>query len=95
MSRRMSRSLASVTSMGSIPDLAGEALPRVESPTLLIVGGNDTMVIQLNREAQARMRATCKLAIVPGATHLFDEPGTLEQAADLATDWFTRWLCSA
>lgn len=84
--------IRAVVSRGGRPDLAGEALPRVASPTLLIVGGDDTMVIELNRQAQARMHAPCKLAIIPGATHLFEEPGTLEQAAELATDWFTCWL---
>lgn len=84
--------IRAVVSRGGRPDLAGSALARVESPTLLIVGGDDTLVIQLNRQAQSLMHATCKLAIVPGASHLFEEPGTLEQAADLATDWFTRWL---
>ena len=67
-----------VVSRGGRPDLAGDALPRVESPTLLIVGGRDTEVIRLNRQAEALL-AECELAIVPGATHLFEEPGTLEQ----------------
>ncbi|MCL7744138.1 dienelactone hydrolase family protein [Guyparkeria hydrothermalis] len=81
-----------VVSRGGRPDLSGESLPLVEAPTLLIVGGADTQVIELNRWAKAQMRATCELAIVPGATHLFEEPGTLFQAAQLAADWFTRWL---
>ncbi len=81
-----------VVSRGGRPDLAGDVLPDVRAPTLLIVGGEDTVVIQLNREARARMTATCDLEIVPGATHLFEEPGTLDAAARLATDWFRRWL---
>ena len=84
--------IQAVVSRGGRPDLAGEALPKVEAPTLLIVGGADTQVIELNKLARARMRATCELAIVPGATHLFEEPGTLSQAAQLAADWFTQWL---
>lgn len=84
--------IRAVVSRGGRPDLAGEALPRVEAPTLLIIGGADTQVIELNEWARARMRATCETAIVPGATHLFEEPGTLFQAARLAADWFTRWL---
>jgi dienelactone hydrolase len=84
----------SVVSRGGRPDLAGDVLPEVRAPTLLIVGGEDTIVIRLNREAQARMTATCQLEVVPGATHLFEEPGTLDAAAQLATDWFRRWLTS-
>ena len=84
--------IRAVVSRGGRPDLAGEALSRVEAPTLLIIGGADTQVIELNEWARARMRATCETAIVPGATHLFEEPGTLFQAARLAADWFTRWL---
>ncbi len=81
-----------VVSRGGRPDLAGESLGRVEAPTLLIVGGDDTQVIELNQWARERMRTTSELAIVPGATHLFEEPGTLDRAARLAADWFTRWL---
>lgn len=81
-----------VVSRGGRPDLAGKTLARVDSPTLLIVGGDDILVIQLNREALSLMHATRELAIVPGASHLFEEPGTLEQAAELARNWFTRWL---
>lgn len=84
----------SVVSRGGRPDLAGDVLPEVRAPTLLIVGGEDAVVIRLNREAQARMTATCQLEVVPGATHLFEEPGTLDAAAQLATDWFRRWLTS-
>ena len=81
-----------VVSRGGRPDLAGEALGRVKAPTLLIVGGHDVPVIGMNREAMARMRAEVKLEIVPGATHLFEEPGTLEVVAGLARDWFARHL---
>jgi pimeloyl-ACP methyl ester carboxylesterase len=72
--------------------LAGHALPRVEAPTLLIVGGQDEPVIELNREAMRQMRAHVELEIVPGATHLFEEPGTLEQVSSLAAGWFARYL---
>jgi putative phosphoribosyl transferase len=89
-----SEQVKAVVSRGGRPDLAGGALPRVESPTLLIVGGRDTEVIRLNRQAEALL-AECELAIVPGATHLFEEPGTLEQVAGLARDWFLRYLAPA
>ena len=72
--------------------MAGEALPTVQAPTLLIVGGNDDIVIELNEQARDRMRCEVKLEIVPAATHLFEEPGTLEQVAQLASDWFVRHL---
>jgi putative phosphoribosyl transferase len=81
-----------VVSRGGRPDLAGEALPLVQAPTLLIVGGRDLKVLELNRAAMARMRAETKLEIVPGATHLFEEPGTLELVARLARDWFLQHL---
>jgi pimeloyl-ACP methyl ester carboxylesterase len=84
--------VAAVVSRGGRPDLAGDALPRVAAPTLLIVGGFDTPVIAMNREAQARMRAETELVIVPGATHLFEEPGTMDQVTAHATRWFTRYL---
>lgn len=84
--------IRAVVSRGGRPDLAGDALPEVQAPTLLIVGGEDTVVIQLNREARARMTTTCELEIVPGATHLFEEPGTLDEAARLAGAWFRCWL---
>ena len=80
--------MAAVVSRGGRPDLAAEALEGVTAPTLLIVGGADTQVLELNRQAQARMRCETKLEIVPGATHLFEEPGTLERVAELATAWF-------
>jgi pimeloyl-ACP methyl ester carboxylesterase len=82
--------VAAVVSRGGRPDLADRALPAVECPTLLIVGGQDTEVLQLNREAAARLRAPHELTIVPGATHLFEEPGALEQVAALAGAWFLR-----
>jgi putative phosphoribosyl transferase len=81
-----------VVSRGGRPDLAGEALPKVQAPTLLIVGGDDDIVIELNEQARDRMRCEVKLEIVPGATHLFEEPGALEQVAQLASDWFVRHL---
>jgi pimeloyl-ACP methyl ester carboxylesterase len=84
--------VGAVVSRGGRPDLAGDALPRVTAPTLLIVGGRDTEVIRLNREAQARLGGESRLVIVPGAGHLFEEPGTLEQVAELARDWFLRYL---
>ena len=84
--------VAAVVSRGGRPDLAGDALPEVKAPTLLIVGGNDTPVIELNRQAMGHMPVETRLEIVPGATHLFEEPGTLEQVAQLALDWFLRYL---
>ncbi len=81
-----------VVSRGGRPDLAGPALPKVKAPTLLIVGGRDTPVIELNEQAMAWMRAPVELVIVPGASHLFEEPGTLEEVANLARDWFLRHL---
>jgi putative phosphoribosyl transferase len=83
-----------VVSRGGRPDLAGDALPRVRAPSLLIVGGRDEQVIELNRQAIARMLAPVALEIVPGATHLFEEPGTLEQVARLAGEWFVRHLAT-
>ena len=84
--------IRAVVSRGGRPDLAKEALVLVQSPTLLIVGGNDDIVIELNREAYARLKGKKQLVIVPGATHLFEEPGTLEEVARLATDWFKQYL---
>ncbi|MER8369163.1 dienelactone hydrolase family protein [Mesorhizobium sp. M1348] len=85
---------AAVVSRGGRPDLAALALPRVRAPTLLVVGGADTQVIALNRSALAALRSEKELAIVPGATHLFEEPGALDEVADLATQWFLRHLIS-
>ena len=81
-----------VVSRGGRPDLAGDALPRVQAPTLLIVGGNDDIVIELNEMARDQMRCEVKLEIIPGATHLFEEPGALEQVAKLARDWFVAHI---
>jgi dienelactone hydrolase len=81
-----------VVSRGGRPDLAGEALPKVQAPTLLIVGGNDDVVIELNEQARDRMRCEVKLEIIPGATHLFEEPGALEKVAQLASDWLVAHL---
>jgi putative phosphoribosyl transferase len=72
--------------------LAGEALPKVQAPTLLVVGGNDDIVIELNKQARDRMHCEVKLEIIPGATHLFEETGTLEKVAQLASDWFSLHL---
>jgi putative phosphoribosyl transferase len=82
--------VAAVVSRGGRPDIAGDALPKVRAPTLLIVGGRDEVVITLNEQAQREMRAEVKLEIIPGATHLFEEPGALERVAKLATDWLLR-----
>ena len=87
--------VGAVVSRGGRPDLAGEALPRVRAPTLLIVGGRDEPVIELNEQAMARMHGPVKLEIVPGATHLFEEPGALEEVARLAREWFGRHLAPA
>jgi dienelactone hydrolase len=84
--------IAAVVSRGGRPDLAGPALPRVEAPTLLIVGGDDEPVVEMNRDAMRQMRAHVELEIVPGATHLFEEPGTLDQVERLAAAWFARYL---
>ncbi len=84
--------IGAVVSRGGRPDLAGGALRRVTAQTLLIVGGDDEPVIEMNRDAMRQMKAHVELEIVPGATHLFEEPGTLEQVARLAADWFARHL---
>ena len=84
--------VGAVVSRGGRPDLAGEALARVVAPTLLIVGGLDTVVIGLNESAQDRLRGTAELVTIEGATHLFEEPGALEQVARLARQWFERHL---
>src|SRR5215831_4729289 len=84
--------VGAVVSRGGRPDLAGEALPKVQAPTLLIVGGNDDIVIELNEMARDQIRCEVKLAIVPGATHLFEEPGALKKVAKLASDWFVKNL---
>jgi dienelactone hydrolase len=89
---RATRPIGAVVSRGGRPDLAGDALGRVTAPTLLIVGGLDTAVLELNRAALMQLAGVRQLAIVPRATHLFEEPGALEHAALLATRWFERYL---
>ena len=84
--------VGAVVSRGGRPDLAGDALPKVQAPTLLIVGGNDDIVIELNEMARDQMRCEVKLEIIPGATHLFEEPGTLEHVSKLGSDWFSLHL---
>jgi dienelactone hydrolase len=84
--------IKAVVSRGGRPDLAGAALARVHAPTLLIVGGEDHGVIELNQRAYTQLAGEKHLAIVPGATHLFEEPGTLEEVARLASQWFTKYL---
>jgi putative phosphoribosyl transferase len=91
---RLGEDIGAVVSRGGRPDLAGNALPLVKAPTLLIVGGHDEIVIELNQDAYARMRCEKELRIIPGATHLFEEPGALEQVADLAAAWFKKRLQS-
>ncbi|HEX7097465.1 MAG TPA: phosphoribosyltransferase family protein, partial [Acidimicrobiales bacterium] len=85
-------SIAAIVSRGGRPDLAWSRLDAVTAPTLLIVGGADDVVLDLNRHAQTRLRCENRLEVVPGATHLFEEPGTLQAAAELARDWFIRHL---
>ncbi len=84
--------VGAIVSRGGRPDLAMDALPKVKAPTLLIVGGNDTQVIQMNRHAARYLEVDKKLEIVPGATHLFEELGALERVSELARDWFTKYL---
>jgi putative phosphoribosyl transferase len=84
--------VGAVVSRGGRPDLAGESLREVHTPTLLIVGGCDERILKLNRHARAVVPGECKLAVVPGATHLFEEPGTLAQVAMLARNWFVEHL---
>ena len=86
------QAVSAVVSRGGRPDLAGPALPLVRCPTLLIVGGEDVAVIELNRRAYERLRCGKELVIVPGATHLFEEPGALDAVAGHARDWFERFL---
>ena len=87
--------IGAVVSRGGRPDLAMDYLSDVKAPTLLIVGGNDHIVIQLNREAYEILETTKRFEIVPGASHLFEEPGTLEEVASLARDWFVKHLVGA
>ncbi len=88
----MPREVGAVVSRGGRPDLAGDTLSKVQAPTLLIVGGNDDIVIELNEMARDQMRCEVKLEIVPSATHLFEEPGALEKVAKLASDWFVNHI---
>ena len=88
----LAQQVGAVVSRGGRPDLAGAALPKVESPTLLIVGGDDDIVIELNEQARDHMRCKVKLEIISGASHLFEEPGALEQVARLASNWFVDHL---
>ena len=89
---KLPQDIAAVVSRGGRPDLAMDYLPKVAAPTLLLVGGLDTEVIELNREAMAQMKAEKKLVIIPGATHLFEEPGKLEEVAKISRDWFLSHL---
>jgi putative phosphoribosyl transferase len=84
--------VGAIVSRGGRPDLAGPALPAVQAPTLLLVGSMDTQVIELNRMAFSLLRCEKRMEIIPGASHLFEEPGTLEEVAELAGEWFTRYL---
>jgi pimeloyl-ACP methyl ester carboxylesterase len=88
------KKIGAVVSRGGRPDLADKFLEKVSAPTLLIVGGRDDSVIQLNRQSYDLIKAEKKLSIVPGATHLFEEPGALEEVAQLAAAWFSRYLVS-
>ncbi len=89
---RLDKRIKAVVSRGGRPDLAMDVLPQVESPTLLIVGAFDEAVLDLNRQALEKLKAVKHLEIIPGATHLFEEPGTLEQAAEAAGAWFKKHL---
>ena len=89
---RLPNDVSAVVSRGGRPDLAGQYLRDVKAPTLLLVGGWDEEVIELNKQAQSKMTNENKLVIVPGATHLFEEAGKLEEVAKLSTEWFTRYL---
>src|SRR5438874_12220840 len=89
---KIPQDIGAVVSRGGRPDLAGETLPAVQAPTLLIVGGNDDVVIELNEMARDQMRCEVQLEIIPGATHLFEEPGALEQVAKLASEWFVNHI---
>jgi pimeloyl-ACP methyl ester carboxylesterase len=89
-----SQLVRAIVSRGGRPDLAGPVLRRVAQPTLLIVGGEDDVVIHLNRQALQELGGIKQLVIIPGATHLFEEPGALEQVAALASDWFRRYLAA-
>ena len=87
---RSADKIAAVVSRGGRPDLVSKYLPRVKAPTLLIVGGEDKFVIQLNQKAFGRLKCPKELKIIPGASHLFEEPGALDQVAQMARDWFLQ-----
>lgn len=87
--------VGAIVSRGGRPDLAGPRLAAVHAPTLLIVGSADPQVLEHNREAMQHLRAPTSLEIIPGATHLFEEPGTIARASELAAEWFTRYLLAA
>jgi putative phosphoribosyl transferase len=89
---RLPTEVAAVVLRGGRPDLAGPALERVNAPTLLIVGGEDPVVVEVNRQAEGLLRGEKRLEVIPGAGHLFEEPGALERVAELAADWFLRHL---
>ncbi len=89
---RLESEVGAIVSRGGRPDLALDEINKVKSPTLLIVGENDPQVIELNKQAYDALNTTKKLAIIPGATHLFEDPETLEKAAELASDWFKKYL---
>ena len=89
---QMKEKIGAVVSRGGRPDLAGSALGQVKAPTLLIVGGLDEPVIRMNEDAYAQLRCVKELKIIPGATHLFEEPGKLEEVAELAASWFVNHL---
>lgn len=86
------KTVNAVVSRGGRPDLAGDSLPLVKAPTLFIVGGNDEPVIEMNQTALSKMHCIKKMEIIPGATHLFEEPGKLDKVAHLATSWFSQYL---
>jgi putative phosphoribosyl transferase len=88
----MPQTVSAVVSRGGRPDLAGDYLKRVRAPTLLIVGGEDDIVLRLNEQARQKMWGVDELAVVPGATHLFEEPGTMDEVISLAAGWFVRYL---
>jgi pimeloyl-ACP methyl ester carboxylesterase len=88
----LGEAIGAVVSRGGRPDMAEDCLERVSAPTLLIVGGADRTVLAMNEEAAGRLRAPHQVEVVPGATHLFEEPGALERVAELAAAWFERWL---
>jgi dienelactone hydrolase len=87
-----SRDVSAIVSRGGRPDLAGDALPRVLAPTLLVVGSEDRQVLEWNIQARARMEVVTQLEVIPGATHLFEEPGALDRVAELAAEWFKKYL---